>query len=111
MRRITKSQQGFSKFLKDEFSKAFEKCDVIIAPTSPSTAWKFGTKSTPLENYMSDIFTVPVNIVGRPAISFPCGIDKKGLPIGVQLVGDMNREDNVYALAEFFERNHKSFKK
>lgn len=91
--------------LKREFKDAFTKCDCIIAPVSPTTAFKFGAKSTPLEMYLADVYTVPVNIVGSPAISFPVGNSKAGLPIACQLIGDMWREDVLYTLASAYETN------
>jgi len=71
------------------FKKAFEECSVIIAPTVPSTAFELNfTVSDPVEAYMTDICTVPVNIAGLPAVSVPCGFDVSGLPIGMQLIGN-----------------------
>lgn len=104
-KKATKVQQ----VLKQEFENAFLKCDCLIAPVCPQVAWHFGERSTPISNYMADIFTVPVNIVGRPAISFPCGVNKDNMPIGVQLIADMNREDVLYKLASYFEK-HKGVK-
>jgi len=74
--------------IRDEFAKAFEKYDVIIGPTSPTTAFKIGEKSeNPLEMYLSDIYTVPINIAGVPAISVPVGFDSNSLPVGMQIIG------------------------
>ena len=74
--------------IKNEFAKAFEKYDVIIGPTSPTTAFKIGEKcDNPLEMYLSDICTVPVNIAGVPAISVPVGFDSNNLPVGMQIIG------------------------
>jgi len=71
------------------FTKAFEECNAIIAPTVPSTAFELNfTSSDPVVAYMTDICTVPVNIAGLPAVSVPCGFDGKGLPIGMQLIGN-----------------------
>lgn len=71
------------------FKKAFEECSVVIAPTVPSTAFGLNfTASDPVEAYMTDICTVPVNIAGLPAVSVPCGLDGRGLPIGMQLIGN-----------------------
>jgi len=92
--------------LKREFKEAFKKCDAIISPVSPSTAFKFGAKKTPLENYLSDIYTVPVNIVGVPAISFPVGVDSKGLPVACQLIANYFDEKTLYSLAGAYERIH-----
>ena len=89
----------------EEFRKIFEKCDVIIAPVAPSVAYKIGEKTeNPLEMYMGDIYTVPVNIAGIPAISLPCGKTKSGLPIGMQLIGNHFSEALLYRAAYAFER-------
>ena len=70
--------------IRRDFDKAFEQCDVIVTPVSPTTAFKIGEKTEdPLTMYLSDIFTIPVNLAGLPAISLPCGFDGKGLPIGL----------------------------
>ncbi len=70
--------------IRRDFDRAFEQCDVIVTPVSPTTAFKIGEKTEdPLTMYLSDIFTIPVNLAGLPAISLPCGFDGKGLPIGV----------------------------
>lgn len=83
----------------DEFNKAFSKYDVIIGPTVPTTAFKLGEKSDPLEMYLSDICTVPVNIAGVPAISVPVGTDKNGLPIGMQIIGKAFDENTILRVA------------
>ena len=84
----------------EEFNKAFSKYDVIIGPTVPTTAFKIGEKtSNPLEMYLSDICTVPVNIAGIPAISVPVGKDSKGLPIGMQIIGRAFDENTVLRVA------------
>ncbi|HDN86069.1 MAG: Asp-tRNA(Asn)/Glu-tRNA(Gln) amidotransferase GatCAB subunit A [Candidatus Omnitrophota bacterium] len=74
--------------IKNDFQKAFDKVDVILTPTSPTSAFKIGEKITdPLSMYLSDIYTISVNLAGLPAVSFPCGFDKNNLPVGVQLIG------------------------
>jgi len=84
----------------EEFNKAFDKYDVIIGPTVPTTAFKLGEKtSNPLEMYLSDICTVPVNIAGVPAISVPVGFDSKGLPIGMQIIGRAFDEKTILRVA------------
>lgn len=84
----------------NEFNKAFEKYDVIIGPTSPTTAFKIGEKvDNPLEMYLSDICTVPVNIAGLPAISVPIGVDSKKLPIGMQIIGKAFDEATILKVA------------
>ncbi|HBR03616.1 MAG TPA: Asp-tRNA(Asn)/Glu-tRNA(Gln) amidotransferase GatCAB subunit A [Ruminiclostridium sp.] len=76
------------RMIADEFNHAFEKCDVIAAPVYPTTAFKIGEKlEDPLKMYLGDIYTAGVNLAGLPGLSVPCGLDKKGLPIGIQLIG------------------------
>jgi aspartyl-tRNA(Asn)/glutamyl-tRNA(Gln) amidotransferase subunit A len=88
----------------NDFKKAFSKYDVLISPTSPTTAFKIGDKiDDPLMMYLSDICTIPVNLAGIPAISLPAGISKDGLPIGIQVIGDILREDNVLKIASTIE--------
>lgn len=89
----------------NEFNEAFKKCDVILTPTSPTTAFESGySKKDPVLNYMADICTVPVNIVGAPAISFPCGFSSSNLPIGVQLIGSHYSEAKLLNMANVFEK-------
>jgi aspartyl-tRNA(Asn)/glutamyl-tRNA(Gln) amidotransferase subunit A len=88
----------------NDFKKAFLKYDALISPTSPTTAFKIGDKiDDPLMMYLSDICTIPVNLAGIPAISLPSGISESGLPIGVQVIGDFMREDNVIKIASAIE--------
>lgn len=92
--------------IKRAFDEAFQKYDVIITPTSPTTAFKIGEKvSNPLEMYMSDICTVPVNIAGLPAISIPCGFDSNNLPIGLQIIGKAFDEETILKVAYTYEQN------
>ncbi len=89
----------------DEFNKAFNKYDVIIGPTAPTTAFKLGEKTAnPLEMYLSDVCTVPVSIAGVPAISVPVGVDKKGLPIGMQIIGKAFDESMILKVAYNVEK-------
>ena len=90
--------------ITEEFNSAFEKCDVILTPTAPNTAFKIGEKiNSPIEMYASDICTVPINIAGLPAISLPCGNDSKGLPIGMQLIGPKFSEKTLFDVAYAYE--------
>lgn len=98
-KKATKVQQ----LLKQEFNKAFEKCDCLLSPVSPQVAWKFGEKASPMAFYLADIFTVPVNIVGVPAISFPCGTGDSNMPVGLQIIAPHNREDILFTLASFYQ--------
>jgi len=88
----------------NDFNNAFKKYDVLISPTSPSTAFRIGEKSgDPLKMYMSDICTIPVNLAGIPAISIPAGLSSEGLPIGLQIIADTLREDNIFRVAHALE--------
>ncbi|HEX3015079.1 MAG TPA: Asp-tRNA(Asn)/Glu-tRNA(Gln) amidotransferase subunit GatA [Desulfobacteria bacterium] len=91
--------------IKRDFDEAFEKFDVLLSPTSPTTAFKFGEKSAnPLAMYLSDICTVPINLAGIPAISLPCGF-VNGLPVGLQLMGKAFDEGTLLRTAYTFEQN------
>jgi len=91
--------------VRNEFNKAFEKYDVIIGPTAPMTAFKIGEKSgNPLEMYLADICTVPVNIAGVPAISVPVGVDSKNMPIGMQIIGNIFEEEKILRVAYNVEK-------
>ena len=94
--------------IKQAFDKAFEKYDVIVTPTSPTTAFKLGEKSTnPMEMYLADICTVSVNIAGLPGMSIPCGIDSNGLPIGMQIIGKKFDEETIIKTAYAYEQETK----
>lgn len=103
-----KKAKKVQQLMEDSFAKAFEKCDALISPVCPSVAFKLGEKTNDhIKMYLSDIYTVPVNIVGSPAISFPCGKDENGLPIGLQLIGRKFDEGTLYTLANYFEEHNK----
>lgn len=92
--------------IKKGFDDIFNKCDVLIAPTAPDTAFPLNYKGqSPVDMYFSDICTVPVNIAGIPAVSIPCGSDKKGLPIGMQIIGKKFDEATILNIAYFYEQN------
>lgn len=100
-----KKAQQVRTLVANEFNKAFEKYDVLLTPTSPVTAFGIGEKSNnPLEMYLADICTVSVNIAGLPGISIPCGVDSKGLPIGMQLIGNKFQEETLLNVAYTFEQ-------
>ena len=100
-----KKAQKVRTLVMNELNKAFENCDVILTPTSPTVAFDIGSKSNnPLEMYLADICTVSVNIAGLPAISVPCGFDKEGLPIGMQLIGNKFKEETILNVAYQFEQ-------
>ncbi len=91
-----------------EFSSAFERFDVLLTPTSPQVAWRFGEKADPLAMYLADIYTIPVNLAGNCAISVPCGFSADsggGLPIGLQIIGDYFAEAKVFRAAAAIERD------
>ncbi|MEJ5376776.1 MAG: Asp-tRNA(Asn)/Glu-tRNA(Gln) amidotransferase subunit GatA [bacterium] len=91
--------------LMEDFRRAFELCDVIISPTAPTTAFRLGEKlQDPIQMYLSDYFTIPVNLAGLPALSLPCGLDRKGLPIGLQIIGAHFQEERVLQVAYGFEQ-------
>ena len=90
--------------IKKEFDQAFEKYDCILAPASPTTAPKIGTSlCDPLQMYLSDIYTVAVNLAGLPAVSLPCGRDSQGLPVGMQIIGDCFQEKKILQTAAAYE--------
>ena len=93
------------QMITDELRNIFKEVDLILTPTTPAPAFKFGEKSSPLDMYMADIFTVPANISGMPSISLPSGfanIDGVNLPLGIELTADLNREDNIFKASKEF---------
>jgi aspartyl-tRNA(Asn)/glutamyl-tRNA(Gln) amidotransferase subunit A len=100
-----KKAQQVRTLIKNDFEKVFEKYDVIIGPTAPSTAFKIGEKiDDPLTMYANDILTIPVNLAGVPGISVPCGLGANGLPLGLQIIGKHFDESTVYRVAHAFEQ-------
>ncbi|MEK7312842.1 MAG: Asp-tRNA(Asn)/Glu-tRNA(Gln) amidotransferase subunit GatA [Deltaproteobacteria bacterium] len=98
--------------IKSDFIEAFKKCDVILTPTSPTAAFKFGEKTDdPLTMYLSDIFTISCNLAGIPGISIPCGFTKNGLPIGLQLLGRHLDEQTILNAAFAYEKSTEWHKK
>jgi aspartyl-tRNA(Asn)/glutamyl-tRNA(Gln) amidotransferase subunit A len=88
-----------------DFDTAFKHCDAIVTPTSPSTAFKMGEKiQNPLQMYLSDICTISINLAGVPAISVPCGLDREGLPIGMQVIGKHFDEPTILRVAYAYEQ-------
>ncbi|HEY9704044.1 MAG TPA: Asp-tRNA(Asn)/Glu-tRNA(Gln) amidotransferase subunit GatA [Allocoleopsis sp.] len=97
--------QKVRTLIKQDFQRAFEQVDVLICPTAPTTAFKAGEKtSDPLNMYLSDLMTIPVNLAGLPGLSIPCGFDEKGLPIGMQLISKVLREDLLFQVAYAYEK-------
>ena len=106
-----KKAQKVRTIIKDRFNDLFKKYDLLLTPTSPVTAFKIGEKSNnPLEMYLSDICTVPLNIAGLPGMNVPCKVDSKGLPIGFQLIGNAFEEETIFRAAYTYEQNT-SFRK
>lgn len=100
-----KKAQQVRTLIKNDFEKAFEKVDFIVTPTAPSPAFKIGEKiDDPLQMYLSDIFTISVNLAGVPAISIPCGFSEKGLPVGLQIIGKPFDEAGILQLAYAYEQ-------
>ena len=92
--------------IRKAFDRAFEKYDVILSPAAPTTAPKIGDSlSDPIKMYLGDIYTISVNLAGLPGISVPCGMDDKGLPIGMQLIGDCFKEKEIIRAAYTYEQN------
>lgn len=100
-----KKAQQVRTLVMNEFNQGFNQFDVILTPTSPTVAFTIGSKSNnPLEMYLSDICTVSVNVAGLPAISIPCGVDKEGMPIGMQLIGNKFQEETILKAAYAYEQ-------
>jgi aspartyl-tRNA(Asn)/glutamyl-tRNA(Gln) amidotransferase subunit A len=90
--------------IRRDFEEAFKRCDIIMTPVSPTTAFKVGEKmKDPLAMYLSDIFTIPVNLAGLPGMSLPCGFNGAGLPIGLQIIGQPLDEARMLQIAYAFE--------
>lgn len=101
-----KKAQQVRTLIKQDFEQLFAQYDVIIGPTTPTTAYKIGEKtSDPLTMYLNDICTVPVNLAGIPAISVPCGMTSQGMPVGLQIMGKHFDESTILRVAHAFEQN------
>jgi aspartyl-tRNA(Asn)/glutamyl-tRNA(Gln) amidotransferase subunit A len=91
--------------IKEDFDKAFEEVDVLVTPTAPITAFKIGEKTDdPLSMYLTDLMTITVNLAGLPGISIPCGFDDNNLPIGMQLIGKVLGEEQLFQVAHAYEQ-------
>ena len=103
-----KKAQQVRTLIKNEFNKAFEKYDVLITPTAPNVSFNIGSKTNnPLELYLEDLCTVPINVAGVPAISIPCGITENGMPIGMQIIGKHFNEETILNAAYTYEQKTK----
>jgi aspartyl-tRNA(Asn)/glutamyl-tRNA(Gln) amidotransferase subunit A len=97
--------QRVRTLIRNDFENAFSRADVIVTPTSPTTAFKLGEKTQdPLQMYLSDIYTISVNLAGLPALSLPCGFDRQGMPIGMQIIGKRFDELTVLRVAHAYEQ-------
>ncbi|MGL5083262.1 MAG: Asp-tRNA(Asn)/Glu-tRNA(Gln) amidotransferase subunit GatA [Microcoleaceae cyanobacterium] len=97
--------QKVRTLIKQDFESAFARVDVLVSPTSPTTAFRAGEKTAdPLSMYLSDLMTIPVNLAGLPGISIPCGFDHQGLPIGLQLIGNVLGEAKLFEVAYAYEQ-------
>lgn len=98
--------QKVRRLIQDDFNRVFRDVDCLVTPTSPSTAFKAGEKADdPLQMYLSDVYTTSANLAGIPGISIPCGQDKQGLPIGLQVLGKHFDEGTILRVADFVEKN------
>jgi aspartyl-tRNA(Asn)/glutamyl-tRNA(Gln) amidotransferase subunit A len=100
-----KKAQQVRTLIRRDFDRAFETVDVLLTPTSPTTAFRFGAHTNdPLAMYLADLLTIPANMAGLPAISVPCGFDQQGLPIGVQLITGVLQEERLLQVAHHYEQ-------
>ncbi|HLP66594.1 MAG TPA: Asp-tRNA(Asn)/Glu-tRNA(Gln) amidotransferase subunit GatA [Rhizobium sp.] len=97
--------QKIRRLIAADFAAAFKDCDVIMGPTSPTTAFKLGEKAAdPVQMYLSDIYTIAVNLAGLPGMSIPCGFDRAGLPVGLQIVGSYFSEARMLGVAHRYQQ-------
>ena len=97
--------QKVRKLIKNDFDEVYKKVDAILTPSTPSSAFKIGEKTNdPVSMYLNDIFTVPINLAGLPAISIPAGLDSKGYPLGLQIIGKAFEEQNILNIAYSLEK-------
>jgi aspartyl-tRNA(Asn)/glutamyl-tRNA(Gln) amidotransferase subunit A len=97
--------QQVRTLIRRDFDRAFERVDVLLSPTSPTTAFRFGAHADdPLAMYLADLLTIPANLAGLPAINVPCGFDTAGLPIGLQLIAGVLKEETLLRVAHQYER-------
>jgi aspartyl-tRNA(Asn)/glutamyl-tRNA(Gln) amidotransferase subunit A len=97
--------QKVRRLIARDFSEAFQLCDVILGPTSPTTAFALGAKTDdPVQMYLNDIFTIPAPLAGLPGLSIPCGFDARGLPVGLQIMGNYFAEAKMLGVAHQYQR-------
>lgn len=98
--------QKVRALIRNDFLAAYRDVDAILTPVAPTPAFRHGAKKDPLELYLSDIYTIGVNLAGLPAVSIPCGFTRAGLPMGLQLIGQPFREAELLAIGRAYEREH-----
>ncbi len=104
--------QKVRTLIRRDFERAFTNCDVIVVPVAPATAFRLGEKTAdPLTMYLSDIFTISVNLAGLPGMSIPCGYDGDGLPIGMQMIGPAFSEETIFRTGDAYERSRAQAKR
>jgi aspartyl-tRNA(Asn)/glutamyl-tRNA(Gln) amidotransferase subunit A len=97
--------QKVRRLIAGDFADAFKRCDLIAGPTAPSTAFPLGAKSDdPVQMYLNDIFTIPAPLAGLPGLSIPCGFDAKGLPVGLQIMGNYFAEAKMLGAAHRYQQ-------
>ena len=97
--------QKVRRLISEDFMKAYEKCDVLLTPTAPSAAFAIGeNEEDPIKMYLNDVFTVPASLAGLPGMSVPAGLDSKGLPLGLQILGRPWDEEMVLRVGHFMEQ-------
>jgi len=97
--------QKVRRLIARDFAEAFKRCDVIMGPTSPTTAFKLGEKmDDPVQMYLNDIYTIPANLAGLPGLSIPCGFDDQGLPVGLQIIGNYFAEARMLGVAHQYQQ-------
>ncbi|NIO39155.1 MAG: Asp-tRNA(Asn)/Glu-tRNA(Gln) amidotransferase subunit GatA [Burkholderiales bacterium] len=97
--------QRVRRLIARDFAQAFEQCDVLMSPTSPSTAFRLGDRTAdPVQMYLSDIFTISANLAGLPGMSIPCGVDASGLPVGLQIIGNYFSEARMLNVAHVYQK-------
>ena len=96
--------QKIRRLIANDFAEAFKRCDVIMGPTSPTTAFRLGEKmADPVQMYLNDIYTIPANLAGLPGMSIPCGFDEKALPVGLQIIGNYLAEAKMLGVAHQYQ--------
>ena len=103
--------QKVRNLIRKDFQNAFKQVDALLTPTSPSPAFKLGEKiDDPIQMYLSDIFTINVNLAGFPALSVPCGMTQNNLPVGLHIIGQPLKEDELFSIAHSYEQSHDFWK-